>query len=97
MLLHRGSPPHHPPHSHRSGEGAERDPKTPGDPQEAAEPRAGSGPALGLGDGVWERCLRKPAGFTGLHAKSPSQKGPVRGDRMPVAQPHLFGQQSLAD
>lgn len=46
---------------------------------------------------VWERCLRKPAGFTGLHAKSPSQKGPVRGDRMPVAQPHLFGQQSLAD
>lgn len=52
----------------------------------------------GCGGGcVWERCLRKPAGFTGLHAKSPSQKGPVRADRMLVAQPHLFGQQSLAD
>lgn len=49
------------------------------------------------GGGVWERCLRKPAGFSGLHAKSPSQKGPVRADRMLVAQPHLFGQQSLAD
>lgn len=60
-------------------------------------PGAGGQAGRGAVCVVWERCLRKPVGFTGLHAKSPSQKGPVCGDRMPVAQPHLFGQQSLVD
>lgn len=40
------------PHGHRTGEGAERDPKTPGDPQEAAEPWAGSGWGMACGNGA---------------------------------------------
>lgn len=91
-----GARPHTAPRPPVRGGGREG-PQDPRGPAGGGSAPAGSGPAPRLGDGVWERCLRKPAGFTGLHAKSPSQKGPVRGDRMPVAQPHLFGQQSLAD